>query len=671
MEIAPRKRIKSMNAAKKDGLQMERKIPVPVFLAATFTFVFAILFNHSIFNSIPHVHDEIDFIFQAKIFRLGKLYVPSPCAKESFDFSHMINNGKWYSHYTPGYPLLLLPGLIAGAPWLVNPFLGALSVFLFYFLGKEIYSRKTGILAAILAAVSIWFLVMSASLMSHTSSMFFISLFLLFLFKSLRSPSAANGFMAGFGLGMAVLIRPYHIILISLSFLIFYGLNFFRDIKKRFSNALALAGIAFLFLSLLLLYNHLTNGHPLRFGYSVSYGKEHGIGFGRTGYYETAHTPYLGFINIGKNLAELNSKLFGWPLSSLWPVTLLIFFDLKKSHSHLRKYDCLLFLSFISLALGLFFYWGAFPFFGARMFFDSLPLLLLLSSRGILELASFLSAKSRPHRNYFLLSRAIPAILVLFSLYGFLVSLPKWLWPKDSDWYFDRFSADFAGVNSKIHRALSSTLTVDSLVIIKMFYSPMRGFPHGWWGAGFLNNDPLLKGKIIYARDRGENNLELFPCFPQRKIYLYIGTLEKGMLFPLFNEKGKIILQEPLLSSKKGNHYAELINDPRNFFHLYSRDFEKFIETVFQTYPITELDVKKLLELGINSKEQQDYWNASFYFEAALQIEKNPEVRVVILNQLISCYIKTGQIDEAKKISSRTRGFTSDTIFNIIPERGF
>ncbi len=87
-------------------------VPLPVILASVFVFVFCNLFSYFVFNHIPHVHDEIDYLFQAKLFRSGRLFAPSPCAKEAFDFPHMINNGRWYSQYTPGYPFLLTLGLI-------------------------------------------------------------------------------------------------------------------------------------------------------------------------------------------------------------------------------------------------------------------------------------------------------------------------------------------------------------------------------------------------------------------------------------------------------------------------------------------------------------------------------------------------------------------------------
>ncbi len=366
-------------------------IPWPVIACALFVFVFTNLFSFFIFNHTPRVHDEIDNIFQAKIFKSGRLFVPSPCAKEFFDFPHMINNGRWYSQYTPGYPSLLLLGVLIQAPWLVNPLLAALSIILFYFLGKEIFNSKVGILAAVLGAVSIWFLVMSSTMMSHTSSLFFTSFFLLFVFRSLKKPSATNGLFAGLGLGMAFLIRPYNALLLSFPFLLYYALKLIREPKKRLKNATAFILITLAFLSVLLIYNQMTNGHPLRMGYLVSYGKEHGLGFGRTGYTDIPHTPYLGALRISESLGALNKYLFGWPLSSF--LALLPLLWIAKLSKENRKKDMLLLAGFFSMAVGLSFYWGIHVFIGPRMFFEVTVIFLLLSAHGITELPALLSRK--------------------------------------------------------------------------------------------------------------------------------------------------------------------------------------------------------------------------------------------------------------------------------------
>ncbi len=136
---------------------MKKKLNIPwaVVVSALFVFIFTNLFSFFIFEHIPHINDEVGYLFQAKIFKTGQLYASSPCAKDFFNFTHIINNGKWYSQYPPGYPFLLLLGLVIQAPWLINPFLAAFSIILFYFLGKEIYDSQVGLLAAIFGSIFI------------------------------------------------------------------------------------------------------------------------------------------------------------------------------------------------------------------------------------------------------------------------------------------------------------------------------------------------------------------------------------------------------------------------------------------------------------------------------------------------------------------------------------
>jgi len=649
-------------------MQKKVNIPWPVIASALFVFIFTNLFSFFIFNHIPRVHDEIDNLFQAKIFKSARLYVPSPCAKEFFDFPHMINNGKWYSQYTPGYPFLLLLGLFVQAPWLINPLLAALSIILFYFLGKEIFNSKVGILASVLGAVSIWFLVMSSTMMSHTSSLFFTSFFLLFVFRSLKNPSITNGLFAGLGFGMAFLIRPYNAVLLSFPFLLYYAVRIIRDPKKRLKNAAAFVLITLVFISVLLIYNQMTNGHPLRMGYLVSYGEEHSLGFGRTGYTGIPHTLFLGSVKIGASLGALNNYLFGWPFSSF--LALLPLLWIAKASKENRKKDMLLAAGFFSMVVGLYFYWGTHVFIGARMFFEVIPILLLLSAHGITELPALVSRKFGK-LNQLMAKKITIGVLIILIAYAFFIRFPAWIWPSDTEWQYKGFANNFAGVTPKIHHTLNSIPLERALVIMKLLYHPFEYFPNGWWSSGFLHDDPFLKGNIIYANDKGENNIKLWQCFPERKIYFYLGTLEKGMLIPLEKDEDNILWGEPVTLDKNGKKYIELINNPKKFFKVYSSDFGNFLDNVYEKNNLFDIDVSRLIELGSFSKKNRNYKEAAFYFEAALQIEKQPEIRYRVLSQLSGCYLKTGKAAEAKIVTDKIKDYEKGKFFNVIPEKGF
>jgi len=262
-----------------DPQPMRNRLPAAVLLAIAFTFSAAAAGHFLIFQNIPHINDEAAYMFQARLFASGRLYVSSPCAREFFDFPHMINNGRWLSQYPPGYPLLLSLGVAAGAPWLVNPILAALSILILYLLGRRLFDRATGILASILGAVSIWVLLMSASYMAHPAALCFTALSFLFLLRSSEAPTFGRGLAAGAILGFTALIKPYSAFFLFLPLLIWYLI---RSLRRRdaWINLVGLAsGLAF-FGAVFLLYNWGTTGRPLEFGYFVTFGREVLPGFG-------------------------------------------------------------------------------------------------------------------------------------------------------------------------------------------------------------------------------------------------------------------------------------------------------------------------------------------------------------------------------------------------------
>jgi hypothetical protein len=647
-----------------------KKVHIPwlVVGCALFVFVLTNILSYFLFDHIPHVHDEIDYLFQAKIFKLGKLDMPSPPAKEFFDFPHMINNGRWYSQYTPGYPFLLLLGLVVGAPWILNPILAAFSIVLFYFLGKEIFNKTVGLFASILGTISIWLLLMSSTMMSHTSCMFFLALFVLFLFRSLKNPSAANGLFMALALGMALLIRPYTSFLIAFPLLVFYTVKQFLKLKSTTKNVAAFTLATLLVLSVLMAYNTATNGNPLRMGYIVCYGKEVLPGFGISGCYNLIHTPYQGALNTGIYLKSLNFILFGWP-SSLF-LALFALLILGSVKPDFRKKILLLFSSFICLMVGYFFYWGTVETIGPRFYFEGIPLLILLSAFGLYEAPQFFSSKSiklRPE----VINRVLIVGLIVFAAYGLFYRFPRLLWPSDPEWFYDTYAENFAGVTPNINHTLKSLPLTHAVVSMKMIHSHTPFFQQGSWGSGFLFTDPELKGEIIYARELEERAGELLKAYPDREHYIYFGTLKKGFLIPRKTETTQIVYGKPIQSSQNDKNDIELLADPLDLYDLYSPDFKNFLEELYAHNDLLRIDTSFLIRSGHRFKESGDYRKAAFFYEAALQLEQNPENRYEALNNLSPCYFNLGKGDDAKKIFTALRDRDKPKLFHLFPEKGF
>ncbi len=143
------------------------------------------------------------------------------------------------------------------------------------------------------------------------------------------------------------------------------------------------------------------------------------------------------------------------------------------------------------------------------------------------------------------------------------------------------------------------------------------------------------------------------------------------MLIPLKKDGDNILCGEPISLDKNGKKYIELINNPKKFFKVYSSDFGNFLDNVYEKNKFSDIDVSRLIELGSFSKKNRNYEEAVFYFEAALQIEKHPEIRYLVLSQLFACYLKAGKAAEAKIVSERIHDYDKGKFFNIFPEKGF
>ena len=275
-----------------------------------------------VLDHIPHVEDSIAQLFQAKIFKMGKLYASLPPHKEFFDYTNIINDDKWYSQYPPGHSFLLMLGLFLRIPWLIGPLLGTLSLYVMFLVVRKCYGDlKISYLSCCLMLLSPFFLFMSSNHMNHSSTLLFLLLFLYFYFCMLSSSSNSYSFFSGLFLGCAINIRPLDGVAIATVFVCYI---FYCAFKKREVHSSQIVYFCFglsLMVCVLLLYNKLTNGNPFIFGYQQKY---QSLGFLGNAQFGPPHTLKGGIINTSNNLIGLNQYLFEWPLPSL--IFIFIFF---------------------------------------------------------------------------------------------------------------------------------------------------------------------------------------------------------------------------------------------------------------------------------------------------------------------------------------------------------
>ena len=144
-----------------------------------FAFVGAGLIADLVFERVPHIEDEIAYLFQAQVFASGQFYVDAPFRTNCFFAPFVLDHqGRRFGKYPPGWPALLAAGLVMGQAWWVNAACAALTLALVFRLGSEMHHPVVGALAAGLGCISPFVLLLSGSLMSHSACLLFATAFL-------------------------------------------------------------------------------------------------------------------------------------------------------------------------------------------------------------------------------------------------------------------------------------------------------------------------------------------------------------------------------------------------------------------------------------------------------------------------------------------------------------
>ncbi|MFO7652091.1 MAG: hypothetical protein R6X13_12225 [bacterium] len=454
-----------------------------ILLCAGFVLVVSALAAVLVFERIPHVQDSIAQLFQARIFAAGRLWLESPGFADFFDYGHAVNDGRWYSVYPFLHSLALVPGVLAGAPWLVNPLFGAGFAALAYALGREAYGERTGRAAALLACASPWLWAMSGEYMNHASALVLLTGFLVLGLRTLRTGGAGAALGAGLLLGLGACVRPYTALAFGLPLVAYTALRAREPGGLRRLGLLVLGGAVTG--ALLLAHNRLTNGDPLLFGYVAKYGPGHEIGFGHSGW-GAAHTPLRGLLNVGHDLNLFNRFVLEWPA----PTLLLVMLPFLRGTRDRR--DWLLLASFLALPAAYFFYWSHGLAFGPRFLYEALGPVLVLVARGLTPME--MPATGRKTVRVDFAARFVPVALVFALLAGLP---PLWRWYRG-----------YWGVDGRLLAEARARRLDNALV----FCSEL--------GDAFNANSLDLDGPVVYARDLGPLNPALTLAYPGRDYFI-------------------------------------------------------------------------------------------------------------------------------------------------------
>jgi 4-amino-4-deoxy-L-arabinose transferase-like glycosyltransferase len=348
-----------------------------------------------IFEGIPHIEDEIAYVWQAQAIAAGHLTLPSPADPDSFLVPFVVDyGGQRFGKYPLGWPALLAVGVKLGLRALVNPLLAGLGVWLTYRLGKKLFGETVALLAALLTLTSPFFLMNSGSLLSHPFGLVLSAAFCLAWLDAFAGTAtgpdaprirALAAWTAGLTLGALALTRPLTAVAVGLPFAV-HGLYLLaRGDGQTRRRVLGVGLLAVALGSLNFLWQYAVTGDPLLNPYTLwwEYDK---IGFGPgIGRAENGHNLRIAWINTRHSLRSGYADLFGWgPFSWIFLPFGLLAVLLRRNGRALLVSAVIPSLVAVYLA-----YWVGAWLFGPRYYYEGLASLALLSAAGIAWLAGW------------------------------------------------------------------------------------------------------------------------------------------------------------------------------------------------------------------------------------------------------------------------------------------
>ena len=475
-------------------------------MAACSAFLLSALLCVFAYERFPHVPDEVVYIYHARYLAEGHLALPPPPVPAAFDVDLMeYEPTRWYSPVPPGWPFALAAGAFVGAPWLVNPILAGVNVLLTSALLGCFYSRRAAARAALLLALSPWFVFLGMSFMPHQLMLTSALVAALGVAYARQTSRAWWGLVAGVGIGAVSLIRPLDGVIVGLltgAWAIGVGGS-----RLKFSSLAALAVGTAMVGALVFPYNRMLTGDPLSFpinsyvskhytpnANSYGFGPDRGMGWPTDP--NPGHTPVDGMINANLNTFSINMDLFGWATGSLILVTWLL------CSGAWRRTESMLFAIVIGFAVAYFpYYFSGGPDFGARYWFPAIVALVALTVRA----ADVLAERWGP--------RAWAAVAALTAMT--MVTYVPW---RAADKYYH-----YRGMRADVRALAAGGRFGSDLVLVRG-----KRFPD--YASAFAENPVDLKSRAtIYAWDRDpETRAAVLHEYRERRVWILEGPSITG-----------------------------------------------------------------------------------------------------------------------------------------------
>lgn len=347
-------------------------------LVALATTSFGVVFALYAFDGFPTTSDEFAQLWHAKILAHGRLSLPADPNPEFFAIDNVIDTGRWYSQFPIGGPMVLVPGVWLGVPWLINPVLAGIAAAAMYVFARHAFGETQGRAAAALFSVTPMVSNMAGSMMNHVATLCFALCSLAALAEwhraKTRRRSLVCASIVGLLLGAMATVRPLDAVATAAAIGAFQLVVVFSD-RARWADLAVQASSGMIGVVPLLYANWATNGNAFRFGYEVLWGSAHRVGF-HADPQGGVHTLARGVEYATSYISQLNMFVWMWPVPALVVVCAALVLMARAT-----KWDALLLGLFGAQVAAYAAYWYQGQFLGPRFLFTALPTLIVFVAR--------------------------------------------------------------------------------------------------------------------------------------------------------------------------------------------------------------------------------------------------------------------------------------------------
>ena len=461
-----------------------------------FAFVLSLIVASSLFPYQSVNNDEAVYVFQAKTMLQGNLTLPAAELQDFFrPWMSGEHNGRQVLVFQPVFPATL-----AASQWLfgtmhIAPALIAAGcvVMIAVFAREVLRDERTAIAAAALLALSPFVIIQSGLYLEYLYAVLLELATLTLVLRGRRRGSTRHLIGAGATMGLLFLMRPFDAILLSTALAVYVAFEDRRHLRRATRTAGWGVVGALPFLALTFGYNALVTGSPVRFPLWIIGGSNQ-FGFGPRQI--VAGAPVMN-ITFGRALEALRVNLRAFPhwyTGGIFAVPLGVFglWMLRR-----RRVTVLLVAISVIVPLGYLFYWGnVLITFGRKYFGPHYYLAMLIPACVVVGHALVWLFDHRRKLTYALCAGLIVATLAEMPDKIDRNQRPTDVWAAED-------------------RLLKATVTDRAIVVLpRSRDGAYLLHPRGW-----LMNRPDLTGRVLYAVDRSEQNIELFDRYPDRSIY--------------------------------------------------------------------------------------------------------------------------------------------------------